>query len=386
MPPNNHAVLSASSSHRWLHCPPSIRLCEKYADKSSSYAAEGTDAHELCEFRLKELLGIKAENPIENLSYYNEEMEDCANGYAGYVLELVEETKQNCKDPIILIEQRVDFSRWVVDGFGTADCVIVGDETLRIVDYKHGLGVEVSAENNPQMMCYALGALELFDYIYDIEKVSMTIYQPRRDNISTYEMSKNELFAWADETLKPTAELAYKGEGEFNCGDWCGFCKAKYECRKRAEVNLELAKYEFSLPPTLTDEDIEEILGTINNLISWGADIKEYALTRAMRGKKWTGFKLVEGRSNRKYINDDAVANAVINIGEDPYEKKLLGVTAMQKLLGKTKFNEVLSPYIEKPAGKPTLVLTSDKRQEMNINTAAMDFNEMPSTERKEEN
>ena len=188
-----HAVLSASSSHRWLHCPPSIRLSEKYEDTASSYAAEGTEAHELCEHRLRELLSLPTENPIDNLSYYSEEMEDCVNGYVGYILELMESAKANCSDPIVLIEQRVDFSAYVPDGFGTADCIIVADGVLKVVDYKHGMGVEVSAEENPQMMCYALGALNLFDSIYDIDMASMTIYQPRRDNISTFEMTKSYL-------------------------------------------------------------------------------------------------------------------------------------------------------------------------------------------------
>ncbi len=376
----DHAVLSASSSHRWLHCPPSIRLSEKYEDMTSSYAAEGTDAHELCEHRLKELLSLPTENPVDSLSYYSEEMEECANSYATYILELVESAKANCFDPIILIEQRVDFSAYVPDGFGTADCIIISDGVLKVVDYKHGMGVEVSAEENPQMMCYAIGALELFDGIYDIDRISMTIYQPRRDNISNYEVTKSELLKWATEVLQPSAELAFAGEGEFQYGDWCGFCKAKHECRKRAEANMALAKYDFELPPTLSDEDIEEILGMVDGLTSWASDIKDYALARAISGKKWNGYKLVEGRSNRKYINEKSVADAVTVIGYDPYEKKLLGITAMQKLLGKSRFDEVLSTYIEKPKGKPALALASDKRKE--INTVANDF----ATERNEEN
>lgn len=255
-----HAILSASSSDRWLHCPPSARLCENYEDKGSDYAAEGTDAHALCQFRLEQALGLPTENPIENLSWYNEEMEDCAAGYVSYVLEQVEAAKQTCADPIVLIEQRVDFSRWVEEGFGTADNIIIADGVLKICDYKHGRGVEVSATENPQMMCYALGALEIFDDIYDIETVSMTIFQPRRDNVSTYDISKEELYRWADEVLKPAAELAFAGDGNFLCGEWCGFCKAKHDCRARAEANMELAKYDFKLPPLLTDEEIEDVL------------------------------------------------------------------------------------------------------------------------------
>ena len=374
MPPKAHAILSASSSHRWLNCPPSARLCETYEDKGSDYAAEGTDAHSLCEYKLRKALGMEATDPTEHLAWYNEEMEDCANGYAAYILELVEAAKETCADPVVLIEQRVDFSRWVEQGFGTSDAILISDGTLHVVDYKHGLGVLVEADNNPQMMCYALGALELFDAIYDIDTVAMTVYQPRRQNISTFEMSKVDLYRWADEVLKPTAELAFAGDGNFLCGEWCGFCKAKHECRARAEANLMLAQYDFKLPPLLEDTEIEVILSRADQLVSWVNDIKEYALQQAISGKEWTGFKLVEGRSNRRYTDEAAVTQAVNNAGFDPYERKLLGITAMQKLLGKSRFDELLSPYIEKPQGKPTLVPESDKRPVMN--NAKTDFME----------
>ena len=221
-----HAVLSASSSERWLNCPPSARLCEAYEDKSSNYAAEGTDAHALCEFRLKQALGIPADNPIENLSWYNEEMEECAAGYAAYVVELLETAKQTCTDPVVMIEQRVNFSRWVQDGFGTADCIVIADGVMNICDYKHGKGVEVSAVANPQMMLYALGALEIFDDIYDIDTVRMTIFQPRKANVSVYKMEKADLLEWADTDLTQKAKLVYEGQGAFHCGEWCRFCKA----------------------------------------------------------------------------------------------------------------------------------------------------------------
>lgn len=374
MPPKAHAILSASSSHRWLNCPPSARLCETYEDKGSNYAAEGTDAHSLCEYKLRKALGMGAVDPSEHLTWYNEEMEDCANGYATYIMELVESAKETCADPVVLIEQRVDFSRWVEQGFGTSDAVIIADGTLRVIDYKHGLGVLVGADNNPQMMCYALGALELFDAIYDIDSVAMTVYQPRRQNVSTFEMSKDDLYRWAEEVLKPTAELAFAGDGNFLCGEWCGFCKAKHECRARAEANLLLAQYDFKLPPLLEDSEIEVILSRADQLVSWVNDIKEYALQQAISGKDWTGFKLVEGRSNRRYTDEAAVTQVVTNAGFDPYERKLLGITAMQKLLGKSRFEELLSAYIEKPQGKPTLVPESDKRPVMN--NAKTDFME----------
>ena len=369
-----HAVLSASSSERWLNCPPSARLCEAYEDKGSDYAAEGTDAHALCEFRLKQALGIPADDPIENLSWYNEEMEDCAAGYAAYVSELLETAKQTCADPVVMIEQRVDFSRWVKEGFGTADCIVIADGVLNICDYKNGQGCLVLADRNPQMMLYALGALEIFDGIYDIDTVRMTIYQPRKSNISVYEMDKADLYEWANSELTQKAQLAYEGQGSFSCGEWCRFCKAKAECRERAEATLALARYEFQTPALLADEEIADILGKVDALTSWATDVKEYALQQAVSGTVFPGWKLVEGRSNRKYTSEAAVAAAVESIGFDPYEKKLLGITAMQKLLGKSRFEEILSPYIEKPQGRPALVRSSDKRPEWN--TAKNDFME----------
>ena len=371
-----HSFLSASASHRWINCPPSARLCEEYADRPSEYAQEGTDCHELCAYKVEKALGRRVKDPTENLTYYSQEMEDCADGYCAFVMEEVAKARERCADPLVLVEQRLDYSRYVgIEGsFGTGDCVIVSDGLLHIIDYKHGLGVLVSAEKNSQLSCYALGALDLFDGIYDIEQVSMTIYQPRRQNISTYEISKDDLYRWADEVLTPTAELAFAGDGNFLCGEWCGFCKAKNECRARAEANLKLAQHDFKLPPLLTDTEIEVILSKVDELVSWASDIKEYALQQALSGKEWTGFKIVEGRSNRRYSNEAAVIDAVEKAGFDPYEKKLLGITAMQKLLGKSRFDELLTAYIEKPQGKPTLVPDSDKRPAMN--TAKNDFME----------
>ena len=337
--PSQHAILSASSAHRWLNCTPSVKLCEAFEDKPSEYAAEGTEAHELCEYKLKTALGMDADDPTPKLSRFNDEMEECANGYASYVLEQVNEASKTCSDPKVLIEQRVDFSRWVPEGFGTADCVIIADGTLRVVDYKHGLGVLVEAEMNPQMMCYALGALEIFDALYDISKVSMTIYQPRRENISTFEISRDELLTWADKVLKPAAKLAFEGKGEL-----------------------------------LDDIEIEVILSKVDELTSWASDVKDYALQSALGGKSWTGWKLVEGRANRRYTDENEVIKAVCEAGFDPFEKKVLGITAMQKLLGKTKFEKLLSAYVEKPQGKPTLVPESDKRPE--ISCANLDFKE----------
>lgn len=369
-----HAFLSASASHRWLNCPPSAKLCDGVQERASPYAQEGTDCHELCAYLVEKALGKDVKDPTENLTFYNAEMQNCAEEYCSYVMEQLEAAKALCPDPLVFIEQRLDFSRWVEQGFGTGDCVILADQVLQIIDYKHGLGVLVEAEENSQLMCYALGALEAFGDFYDIDRIKITIFQPRRDNISTWEIAKSDLLTWADTILAPTAKLAYEGKGEFKAGDHCQFCKVKATCRKRAEYNLEMARYDFDMPATLDNNEIAAILPRIDALISWGNDIKDYALTQAQSGVHFDGFKMVEGRSNRKYIDEAAVAAAVTKAGFDPYEKKLLGITAMSTLLGKTKFNELLGGLVFKPPGKPALVPESDKRPAMN--TAADDFND----------
>lgn len=372
-----HAYLSASASHRWLACPPSAKLCANIADQTSEYAQQGTDCHELCAYLVEKALGRAVTDPTENLTFYDAEMQICAEEYRNYVLEQIEAAKEFCKDPQVMIEQRLDFSRWVENGFGTGDCVIVADEVLQIIDYKHGLGVLVSAGDeehggNSQMMCYALGALEAFGDIYDINQIKMTIFQPRRDNVSTYTISKDDLLKWAEEVLAPTAQLAYTGKGEFKAGDHCQFCKVKATCRKRAEYNLELAKYDFEMPATLDDIEIAAILAKVDEMISWGNDIKEYALQQAQSGVHFDGWKIVEGKSNRKFTDEAAVVFKVKDAGYDPYEKKLLGITAMSTMLGKKKFEELLGEFVYKPPGKPTLVPESDKRPAMN--TAIDDF------------
>lgn len=331
----SHALLSASSSHRWLMCPPSAKLCAGQKDTASPYAQQGTDCHELCAYLAEKQLGRDVKDPTEGLEYYDAEMQDCAENYSSYVMEQIEAAKQHCSDPQVLIEQRLDFSQWVENGFGTGDCVIVADDILQIIDYKHGVGILVSAEQNPQMMCYALGALELFDGIYDISQIQMTIFQPRRENVSTFSMAKEELLVWAEKVLAPTAALAYEGKGEFKAGDHCQFCKVKASCRKRAEYNLELARYDFEMPPILDETEIAAILTKADGLAAWAVDIKEYALQQALGGKHFEGFKIVEGRANRKYADEEAAASVVKAAGFEPYEKKLLGITAMTALLGK---------------------------------------------------
>ncbi|MCC8073674.1 MAG: DUF2800 domain-containing protein [Clostridiales bacterium] len=370
-----HALLSASSAYRWLACPPSAKACENIKDTASTYAQQGTDAHTLCEYKIKKAIGQKTDDMTDDLEFFDSEMDDCSEEYANFVIEQLEKAKELCPDPELLIEERLDFSRWVPEGFGTGDAVIVADKNLHIIDFKYGVGVLVEAENNPQMRCYALGALDTYDGIYDIETVTMTIFQPRRGNVSTAQMSKSELLDWAQSTLLPTAKLAYEGKGEYKAGDHCRFCKLKATCRKRAEYNLQLAQYDFEMPNTLEKEEITAILPKIDELVSWGNDIKEYALQQALSGVEYDGFKVVEGRSIRKYTDEETVASLVESAGYDPYEKKVLGLTAMTRLLGKKKFDELLGDCIVKPQGKPVLVPESDKRQ--SITTATNDFKDL---------
>ena len=376
-----HAFLSASASYRWINCPPSAKLCEGMPDETSTYAQEGTDCHELCAYLVEKAMGRDVQDPTGHLSYYSAEMQSCAEEYCSYVMEQYGKARGYCKDPVMFIEQRLDFSRWVEEGFGTGDCVIIADEVLHIIDYKHGLGVLVGSEGNTQMMCYALGALDAFDDIYDIKRIEMTIFQPRRDNVSTWSLSRKDLLDWADMVLAPTARMAYEGKGEFKAGDHCQFCKAKSVCRKRAEHNLELARYDFAMPDTLSEMEIAAILPRIDRLISWGNDLKDYALSQAQSGTHYEGFKVVEGRSNRKYTDEDAVARTVTEAGYDPYEKKILGITAMSSLLGKKRFEELLGSLIYKPPGKPALVPETDPRPAMD--TAAEDFKDKTDMEEK---
>ena len=369
--PNKHAMLSASSSARWLACPPSAQLCAALPDTVTDYAREGTCAHELAEYKVQKLLGNPASNPVENLDFYDTEMEDCTDSYAQYIAELL----ATLQEPMVLVEQRLDFSRYVPDGFGTGDCVIVADSVLTVIDFKYGKGVAVSADHNSQMMLYALGALELFDALYDIAEVRMVIFQPRIQNLSECTLPLSELLHWAETELKPKAALAARGEGAFSAGEHCRFCKRKATCRKRAEYNLQLARYDFAMPDKLTDTEIETILATADQLTAWVADVKEYALRQALSGKQWHGYKVVAGKSNRKYTNPAAVAAAVQAYGKNPYkEPELLGVTAMQQLLGRTQFEALLGSLTEKPQGKPTLVPCSDKRSAWS--NAQEDFNE----------
>lgn len=374
-----HTAFSPSASHRNLNCPPSLQLCAKVKDQPSSYAAEGTDAHELCAYLVEQALGREVSDPTPHLQYYNAEMQSCAEVYASFVMEEYANAKASCPDTEVMVEQRVDISRWVPGCSGTADCIILSDGAMEIIDYKHGVGVPVSATSeefggNPQLMCYCLGVVDMFDGIYDIKTVKMVIYQPRRENISDHTMSKDDLIRWADEVLAPTAKLALEGKGEFKAGDHCKFCKVKATCRKRAEYNLAVAKYDFAMPDQLEDYEIDAILMMVDHLTEWANDVKAYALDEALKGIEYEHFKIVEGRSNRKYKSEKDVAKAVADAGFDPWDKKLKGVTAMTSMLGKKRFEELLGELTFKPHGKPTLVSKSDRRPAMK-NTAVEDFN-----------
>ena len=375
----DHSILSPSSMERIIACPPSALENAGRPDQESEYAAQGTDAHALCEAKLREYLGEKVRNPREDLTWYDQEMEDCTDDYMTFVAGQIMEARAKCKDPAIMVEQKLDMTEYGEGMFGTADCVIVADENLHIIDFKYGTGVKVSAGDekkiNAQLACYALGALLIYDCLYEIETVTMTIFQPRLGNISSVTVDKVDLLRWGEEVLRPAVTLALKGEGEFQAGDHCRFCKIRDTCRKRAEYSMELAKYDFRLPSTLEDEEIEEILPRIDDLVSWANDVKEYALQAAISGKTWDGWKVVEGKSNRKYKDEEAVAKAVKAAGYDPYEKKVLGITAMTKLLGKANFNRLLEKLLVKPVGKPTLVPKDDPRPEMRI-AAEEDFKE----------
>ena len=374
---NKHAVLSASSAHRWLNCLPSARLELEFEDTSGEAAKEGTAAHALCEHKLKKALRQRSKRPVSE--YDSDEMEECSDAYVDFVIEQVEAARRTCTDPIVLIEQRLNFTDYVPEGFGTGDCIIISDEKLQIVDFKYGMGILVEAEDNPQMKLYALGALELYDALYDIKEVSMTIFQPRRENVSTWTVPVEKLKNWAENVLKPKAQMAYNGEGEYLPGEWCTFCRAAVRCRARAEEKLKLAQSEFRFPPLLTDAEIEEILSVLPDLTRWANKITNYAIDATINhGKEWNGFKVVEGRSVRKYRDEEKVAEAAIEAGyKDIYRKSLVTLTEMQKLMGKAKFEEVLGGLIDKPPGKPTLVPNTDKRPAMNVTNAINEFNEI---------
>lgn len=386
----SHAILSASGSARWMACTPSAQLEQQFPEQTSVYAEEGTFAHALAELKLRRAIAntIKPSEFKKRLAemqkhpLYSPAMEEYVDQYVAQVSEIFMAAKKQCADTLVLLEQKLDFSEWVPGGFGTGDVVIISDGTLEVIDLKYGKGVPVSAEKNSQTRLYGLGAIATYMMLYDFLTVRMTIIQPRLDITSTEELRVDELMTWAQNELRPKAKLAYAGEGEFCAGDHCKFCKAKATCKARADYNLELAKYDFQDAFLLSKEDIAEVLARADQLKAWVTDIETYALEQARdHGERFPGWKLVEGRSNRKYTDEEVVAKTLTGAG---YEKdkiykpqELLGITAMEKVLGKKQFGELLSDLVVKPAGKPVLVPESDTRPEINsLQSAINDFSE----------
>ena len=380
-----HAILGASSSHRWLHCTPSARLEQDFENTESAAAAEGSAAHALAEHKLKRMLKRRSKRPVS--AFDCDEMEDCTDAYVQFVMEQFGEVRKSCRDPLIFIEQKLDFSAYVPDAFGTGDCIIVGEVTLHIIDFKYGRGVLVEAEENPQMKLYALGALELFGSLYDVRQISLSIFQPRRENVCTFSLSTDSLMKWVREELQPKARLAYAGEGDYCAGDWCTFCRASARCRERASVNLKLAQQEFKLPPLLTDDEVAALLGQLPELVKWANELMAYAADAAIHhGKAWAGFKVVAGRSCRRYQDEKAAAAAAKDAGySDIYTQKLIGIGEMEKLMGRDKFQEILGSLIVKPAGKPTLVPASDKRPALAGSRAEDEFKNLEVQEKGKE-
>ena len=364
-----HAVLSASGSKRWLSCPPSARLERKFPDKAGEAAQEGTLAHALAEARIRHWLGEISENglalridSIRHDALYSPEMGEYVSEYVDLCIE-----KINAAQGVALVEERLDFSRWVKNGFGTGDMVIIGDGVLEIVDLKYGKGVPVSAEGNTQMQLYALGAIEQYGYIYDFDHVRMSIFQPRNGGLSTQLMSVEELLAWG-ESIKPIAELAYEGKGDFKAGDHCRFCRAAAQCKALASYNMEIAKLEFRDADLLTDDEVSFVLERVDGLVRYAEKIKTHALEEALKGHRWPGFKVVEGRSNRKITNEAKAVKLLRKAGyaDDVIYKPLeiQTITDLEKTITKKKFGEILGSVVEKPPGKPTLVPEDDKRPE----------------------
>lgn len=383
-----HALLSASGAHRWLNCTPSAKLEEAYGErKSSPYAAEGTLAHELSELYLKHdvLKTMWTDEFMSELDkvmaheLFNDEMLYVIPIYTDYCRDQYNEALQNSIFSVMEIEQKLDLTEYIPESFGTADCVIISDGVMEVIDLKYGKGVPVYADYNPQLMLYGLGALNKYDFMYEIESVKLTVVQPRLNNISSFLISVEELRKWANEVLKPQAELAFSGEGELNAGEWCKFCAVKNKCRALYEKQIELAKYEFKEPKLLSDEEIADILGRIPQLTEWANSVSEYAKDEAVNhGKAWPGYKLVEGRSIRKWSDEDLAAKAILSIpgvSEDQvYNTKLKGISDIEKLVGKKIFAEKLSDVVVKSQGAPTLVPESDKRPAMGISQTIKDF------------
>ena len=411
--PDVHALLSASSSKQWLHCPPSVRLQENFPNESSVYAAEGTFAHEVCEYKVRKYLKERVKRP-QSEEYDTEEIEQITDVYAEFVISIIEKMKENGCEPLAFVEERVDYSHIAPSGFGTADMLIIGkDENgrglLHVCDFKTGKGVFVDADHNSQMMLYAIGALAAYGFLYDIEIVRMSIIQPRLDNISTFECSRQELEDWG-ESIKPTALLAYEGKGEQHPGDWCRFCRAKPVCKACADEALALcredfldldagafddtaeesdmtAPYEadtqtavFKQPGLIPIAELAEILPTLNRISSWIEAVFAFVSSEAINhGVPIPGYKVVEGRSKRVFTDTKAVVDVAVQNGyTDLYKQTLITLTEFEKMMGKKKFNELLGEYVAKPPGKLALVPESDPREPVDLTTPGQEFSVLP--------
>lgn len=365
-----HALLGPSSAARWIACPPSVRLCEQFEDVESEYAKEGSLAHEIAELKVRKLIDpgltsrkfTAAMKKLKEKELYQEEIQ----GYTDEYVEFIQEQMYSYPTtPHIAVEQKVDFSEYVPDGFGTADCILIANDTLHIIDFKYGKGVPVSVENNKQLLLYALGAYLAYEMIFPIAHIKMSIVQPRLANIDTWECSLDYLLEFA-KIAQEKATMALKGEGDFNCGEHCKFCKAKAICKERANVNLELAKYEFKAADQLTLEEIGEILEKAKDLAKWAEDLKEYALSESLKGNEVPGWKAVNGRGSRSFKNTDEAIKVLVDNGiaeELLYERKYLTLAQMEKTVGKKEFNSLVGDLIVMNVGKPTLVEASDKRE-----------------------
>ena len=381
-----HAILSASGASRWLACTPSARLEEQFPDSTSEYAKEGTLAHEVCELKVRKNLieqmptrtyNTKLKKLKEN-ELWQDEMDKFTDVYLEYIQELVH--SYSCS-PAVMVEKKVDFSQYVPEGFGTADCIVIAEGTMHIIDFKYGKGVAVSAENNPQMKLYALGAYLEYSMLYPIEKIKMAIVQPRLENeASESEIFVAELMDWAENVVKPLAEKAYKGEGTYIAGSHCRFCRAKATCRERARMNLEASKFEMRAGALLSDTEVGEALKMAQDLAKWAEDLKEYALTESLKGKIIPGWKAVEGRSVRAFKDTDLAIKTIVDSGIDEillYDRKIKTLAQIEKLLGAKQFKELVGELVEKAPGKPTLVLETDKREKIvNRITVEEDFND----------
>ncbi len=373
---SKHARFSPSAGKRYINCTPSLHLEEQFKEEQSDYAAEGAAGHALAEHLIKKHLKIRSKRPVSD--YYSDELLEAVDEYVAFVIEQIELAKQNGRYPLFEVEKKVDLSDFVPECFGTADMVIVTEDMVQIIDLKLGKGVPISVDENVQLMLYGLGVLTVAEMIFDIKTVRLTIHQPRLESVSTWDISAEELKQWAETVLVPKATMALEGEGEFKAGEWCRFCKARFQCRERAQSFLQLARQEFKQPPLLTEDEIAEILILADHLKKWVEEVYTYAQNEAVtHNRQWPGFKLVEGRANRKYTDEIKVVEVAKGAGyEDIFKQSLIGITEMEKLMGKKQFNEILGDLVYKPPGKVTLVPLSDKREPINLDTANDDFAE----------